>query len=296
MDMSTPLADDLVYDVGLHLGEDSAYYLAKGYRVVAFEANPDLVAHCEGRFRDAIDDGQLEIVSGAIADIPEPTITFYRHPSTVWGTTKPDWAARNSVIAQSDVIEVPVVDFTACLRRTGIPHYMKIDVEGADRVCLTALRDFSARPRHLSIESEKEEFARLVEEFDLLESLGYSRFALVQQSGMERRSVTTRTWSGEHLVFRFEEHSSGPFGSDVGPWVSRTEAIDRYASIFKLYRRFGDRSFFGRTRLGRVVRRQAERLLRRPLPGWHDTHASRVEQRPGDAKDGRPTVLSGRAS
>jgi len=41
------LVEDLVYDVGLHKGEDSAYYLAKGYCVVAFEANPDLVAECK---------------------------------------------------------------------------------------------------------------------------------------------------------------------------------------------------------------------------------------------------------
>ncbi len=26
---------DLIYDVGMHDGEDTAYYLARGYRVVA---------------------------------------------------------------------------------------------------------------------------------------------------------------------------------------------------------------------------------------------------------------------
>ena len=30
----------LVYDVGMNNGDDTAYYLRMGYRVVAFEANP----------------------------------------------------------------------------------------------------------------------------------------------------------------------------------------------------------------------------------------------------------------
>jgi hypothetical protein len=33
---------DLVYDVGFHQGEDTAFYLKKGFRVVAFEAHPRL--------------------------------------------------------------------------------------------------------------------------------------------------------------------------------------------------------------------------------------------------------------
>ena len=34
--------ENLIYDVGAHLGEDSQHYLAKGFKVVAVEANPDL--------------------------------------------------------------------------------------------------------------------------------------------------------------------------------------------------------------------------------------------------------------
>lgn len=33
----------LIFDVGMHLGEDSDCYLRKGYRVVAFEANAQLI-------------------------------------------------------------------------------------------------------------------------------------------------------------------------------------------------------------------------------------------------------------
>ena len=36
----------LIYDIGLHRGEDTAYYVARGFNVIAIEANPDLVAEC----------------------------------------------------------------------------------------------------------------------------------------------------------------------------------------------------------------------------------------------------------
>ncbi len=59
---------NLIYDVGLHKGEDTDFYLKKGFDVVAFEANPDLVKHCKERFINEIQTGQLVIVEGAIVD------------------------------------------------------------------------------------------------------------------------------------------------------------------------------------------------------------------------------------
>jgi hypothetical protein len=97
--------DDLVFDVGMHLGEDSAYYLAKGYRVVAVEANPELADAGRRRFDREISAGRLTIVEGAIADTDRPTITFYRHPTeSVWGTADPDWAGRNAHMGESESI------------------------------------------------------------------------------------------------------------------------------------------------------------------------------------------------
>ena len=34
---------DLIYDVGMHNGDDTAYYLHKGFRVIAIDANPAMV-------------------------------------------------------------------------------------------------------------------------------------------------------------------------------------------------------------------------------------------------------------
>ena len=68
----------------MHRGEDTAYYLAKGYRVVGFEADPELAAECAARFAG---NERLTIVEGAIAPpAAGDTVRFHRHPNRVWGT------------------------------------------------------------------------------------------------------------------------------------------------------------------------------------------------------------------
>jgi hypothetical protein len=59
---------DLIMDVGMHDGTDTAFYLAKGFKVVAVEANPDLVAAGRARFAREIDEGRLTIVGAAITN------------------------------------------------------------------------------------------------------------------------------------------------------------------------------------------------------------------------------------
>jgi len=276
MNVTKPVRD-LVYDVGLHQGEDTAYYLAKGYRVVSFEADPQLAGDCRRRFGAEIAEGRLTIVEGAVDVSGATSVAFYRDSQrSMWGTIDPSWVGRNLASRTHETVVVKTVDFTEQLTHTGVPHFMKVDIEGADLDCIEALRGQPAMPKYLSLESDKVAFVKVVAEFDLLESLGYDRFAVVQQAGMERRQITTKRIDGTHLTYRFEPHSSGGFGSDVGPWISREEALARYRQIFRMYRLLGDESLLRRTRVGRIVRGQAARLLRRPLPGWYDTHAQRA--------------------
>lgn len=267
-------ATDLVFDVGLHRGEDAAFYLAMGYRVVGFEAHPELVRSCRDRFAPEIADGRFEIVEGAIQAGGSPTVTFYRHPISSWGTTNGEWVQRNTVHGESNAVEVPAVDFSDALRKHGMPHYLKIDIEGSDRVCLQALRQFAARPAYVSLEAEKKRFQDLIAEFDLLEALGYTRFAVVQQAGIQAHPTTTTRIDGTRASYTFEADASGAFGADVGPWVTRETALAIYRGIFRRYRLFGDDSLLRRTLLGRRVRAKVEQALGRPLPGWYDTHAT----------------------
>lgn len=59
---------NLIIDVGMHNGQDTAFYLAKGFDVVALEANPVLVDAARIRFASEIESGQLQILPEAIAE------------------------------------------------------------------------------------------------------------------------------------------------------------------------------------------------------------------------------------
>lgn len=50
---------DLVFDVGLYNGDDTAYYLYRGFRVVAVEANPYYASRARQRFAPEINAGRL---------------------------------------------------------------------------------------------------------------------------------------------------------------------------------------------------------------------------------------------
>lgn len=269
---------DLVFDVGMHRGEDTAFYLAMGFRVVGFEANPELAEACRRRFADEIADGRVTIVEGAITEPGHDSVTFYRSDElSAWGTTDGDWVSRRENLIGFEKVDVPAVDFAVCMREHGVPYYLKIDIEGADRHCLIALRDFPQRPRFLSIESEKFSFDALVEEFDLFAELGYKRYAVVQQASIPGRLLRTTSIKGSPIDYRFERDASGAFGGDVGPWLDRDEALRRYRSIYRSYRMFGETSPLRRVRLGRILLARIPRYTGRSLPGWYDTHAMLVE-------------------
>src|SRR5580700_7845973 len=73
---------NLIYDVGLHKGEDTDFYLKKGFSVIAIEASPDLVAHAKVRFKEAIINGTLRLIEGAIAPASAGAKIFFYANST----------------------------------------------------------------------------------------------------------------------------------------------------------------------------------------------------------------------
>jgi FkbM family methyltransferase len=184
---------DLVYDVGMHKGEDSDYYLKKGFRVIGFEADPILAEHCRSRFSDEVENGRLIVVNAAIVELPDgltkgKTVQFFRNKeSSVWGTVVDSRARRNELLGtRNEIIDVPAVDFSEYLEKYGMPYYMKIDIEGNDKVCLRSMLKFEQRPDYVSIESEKVSFIRPEEELNLFTSLGFTRFKAIQQASIAK--------------------------------------------------------------------------------------------------------------
>lgn len=290
--LNTPKDRELIFDVGMHKGEDTEFYLKKGFRVVAIEADPNLGTYCRLRLGEFIRSGQLTLIEGAVvnpalAENGSRKVTFYKNEAiTAWGTVCSAWADRNARLGTSSVkLQVDLVDFTQVLQTHGIPHYLKIDIEGLDMVCIEALGRFRNRPSYLSLESAKTGFANIRREINALAALGYDRFQAVEQSAIPSiQSPPNPPKEGKHATHSFEPGSSGVFGSELpGEWKCKRRILNQYRAILLGYYLLGDDGimngwrFRGAARFRSMVRTGVGAITGAAVPGWYDTHARHSE-------------------
>lgn len=218
----------LIYDVGLCDGGDTEFYLAKGFRVVAIEANPALVKSARERFTRQIRAGWLTIVETAIGP-STGRVAFDVHMSNPhWSSIVSDRRERMNDAIQT--IEVDCTTLDHVLRQYGIPYYLKIDIEDSDLDAIKSLKSLSALPPYLSAEAHSREIAQTL--FDL----GYRYFQLVDQrekmnfaSGHGHGGRGAMFGSGSTIVI--PAHSAGRYPAAGSPstrcWPALTLSVVR---------------------------------------------------------------------
>lgn len=264
---------NLVLDVGLNVGQDTAFYLSQGYRVVAIEADPTLAQANRERFRCEIEAGKLEILNVGIAQ-EEGLAEFWISEG------RPQFNSFHRGIAARDgwphhSIVVPTMRFATVLERFSTPCFVKIDIEGNDMQCLTDLASRSL-PQYISVESEcplngepasVEDGLRTLRQ---LHRLGYRQFKLIDQrtfctlslppsfnylfDRLARQWLQTPPlnrirgtyWQSQRLMTRsrlerkyqreFPLGSSGPWGEEtVGSWLNFGQAERAYRRYREAY-------------------------------------------------------------
>jgi FkbM family methyltransferase len=210
----------LIFDVGFYNGEDTRYYLAKGARVIAFEANPALVEVGEKRFAEAIKYGQLSLHNLAIATHNGPVGLFLNRENLEWSTVWEE-AALNWGKDKFDKIIVPAITGVQLYQQFGVPDYVKSDIEGLDIEVIRPLKDLRTRPTFVSVE-----FSSSLNLVELLRA-GYDSFKIVDQAKIP--GFTTRIGDED---FTFSVSCSGPV-SDAAPgeWLSFDNALYLYTTI-----------------------------------------------------------------
>ncbi len=181
-----------IFDIGLFDGTDTAYYLELGGRVVAVEANPRLVERGQQRFRDEIATGRLTIVHAAISTDTAPVELTVSADDLGASSMFQDRVADRKPAGSFTAPGLPVVEL---MKQYGVPEYMKVDIEGADRFCILPLtRD--ARPRYLSFEigPDVEELLAHVR------SIGYTRFKIINQ--VRLRELANEASLGDRIASR----------------------------------------------------------------------------------------------
>jgi FkbM family methyltransferase len=256
----------LVYDIGLHDGRDTGHYLREGSRVVALDANPVMCAAAEANFHDYIRTGQLKVINRGVAEHKGQLEFWVCDDVSEWSSFHRDIASRNGVRHHAISVEcVPIMDI---VDEFGVADYMKIDIEGNDRVCIGALTS-SSTPKYISIEMDH---AHGDQDIKRLFDLGYRSFKVICQSDswyqvtkqnvlfydkLANKHLIPRCWRKLRRVSsvclsgrRIGE--SGPWGEKTsGSWHSVDHAHSVWCFLHELDKRLGTRG----------------------LGAWYDLHA-----------------------
>lgn len=101
---------ELIYDVGLFDGSDTAYDLFRCYKVVAVDANPLMIEKARLRFAKEILAKRLTLLNIGISRIPG-TANF-------WISDHPEWSSFDRAIASRngtphEAVPVPAMSFSA---------------------------------------------------------------------------------------------------------------------------------------------------------------------------------------
>lgn len=226
------MENNLIFDLGFHIGQDTEFYLKKGFKVVAVEANPDLCLVGKEKFKSYIENSQLILINKAVSTNNE-MIKFFIHP------THKDWSScfKEFIRTENETlieIEVAGITINELINEFGIPRYMKVDIEGADILVAQQLSELKQnKPLFVSFETSRRDFAKI---FSYLYLAGYSSYQLINQLKYDGLKIENIDKEGINISHKFDFGSSGIFGNDLpeSQWISYEELLSRYIKYIDL--------------------------------------------------------------
>ncbi len=272
------MVQKLIFDVGMHTGRDTEFYLKKGFNVVAVEANPSLAAAGKSKFSEYIAEGRLVIHDVAIADREGEIEFFINDKHDDWGTTSVEFAERNKKLGTHNTpLAVRCTTFETVLQQYEVPYYVKVDIEGADILCLQALKAVKQKPKFVSIEAALGSFEETFSQLAILVELGYDQFKIVNQVVNHKVGCPNPPLEGRYVDYQFDGTCSGPFGEESpGEWMALEQTFDRCRRLIWEQRRFGAGGTHYRSVYHKLYR--VWEAIRCERIGWYDFHAKRTTE------------------
>lgn len=239
------MSADLIYDIGANNGDDSGFYLAKGFRVVAVEADPTLVEKLQERFAAERAAGQFVVENIGVSD-SDDMLDFFVNDFSEWSSFVKNGKATRELGHRK--IQVKTEPLSRIIERHGAARYLKIDIEGFERQALSTLTKDMPLPDYLSFEVNKDWQANLV----MLTDLGYTEYHIVRQGKGFVPNPPQPAQEGADVPQEFTNSQSGCFGRDLtGTWHPASEI--KRAMILE-------------------TQAAEARLARGERRGWHDIH------------------------
>ena len=229
------MVEKLIFDIGVGSGQDTYFYLNKGFNVVAVEADPRQFDFLNKTFSTDIAAGRLTIINAVASNIVGTKISFYCDDFF-------QFASSTTPTKHCREYKVETVDYPTLVSNFGIPYYCKIDIEGEEENFLP--NHSSSLPKYISVELLTTDMP-----IDKLYRIGYKKFKLVNHfynHMLHRNYVCTGKFNDDTELegtkffgeFPTQLNSynllewSGLFGRDLGnEWFTYDEVKQLYKII-----------------------------------------------------------------
>lgn len=244
----------LVVDIGMSEGDDTDFYLRKGFDVVGVEADATLQDALRARFAAPLAEGRLRLLHRAASAGPGGTVTFWHDPGNQGHSRLAQGEAAPGVIAH----QVRTIDWTELRAVAGVPYYLKMDIEGAEAGFIASMKGSPELPWYIS--SEMQTFAPA----EAMHAVGYRHFRLINQTLWPHLTLPDPPREGVFADKPASSHWSGPFGRETPGqrWFSFEELRTLHAAVHRLWE------------LGTII------------TGWMDCHACLPEALAAEAAAG----------
>lgn len=218
--------DKMIMDVGMHIAQDTSFYLKKGFDVISIEANPLLAKAGEEKLADYIERGQLRILNIGVGK-ENGVFPFYVNDTySEWSSFVEEIGTREGKYHEIQIECKPLADV---FREYGVPYYVKIDIEGHDMVAAEAIREMKVKPRYISVENGFKEF------LDLFREQGYDKFKFINQAEVPNQKEPNPAKEGIYTGHKFEYGASGLFGEDLpGEWLDYDAVLKQVEAYWSI--------------------------------------------------------------
>lgn len=187
---------DLVFDVGACVGSFTKRMLKLGAQVVAFEPSKRLASIISDLYPDA------KVVPMAVADTNDP-VEFWEGDCNTLGTCWEGWKQgrfkNHKWAPKAQVVDAITLD--EAIAQYGIPHFVKIDVEGYEPNVVSGL---TRSVPWLSFEYAHEFPGRAIRCLDHLGMLGMTQFYFAPGKSPHLNGPMEKGWLLDYL------HGLGP--------------------------------------------------------------------------------------
>lgn len=133
-------ADDLVFDVGANVGQRAAIFAELAGMVIAFEPQAECVMHLKSRFKSK---PNVKIEQLALSDTVGEAVIYESSSSTVSSMSPKFIEEVGKKVFKEDTwqreVSVRTDTLDRMILRYGMPHFVKIDVEGFELNVLKGL-------------------------------------------------------------------------------------------------------------------------------------------------------------